>query len=322
MMRRNMRLGAAGVALSMAFGLAGTARSAESDDPIKIPHHNWSSQIVGAYIVGKVLGEAGYNVEYISSDSQVVYTSMCEGDIDLVHEVWEGAFGVAFEKVVDEGCVIDAATHDAKTREEWWYPSYVEEQCPGLPDWQALNACAEKFSTAETSPKGRFLGGPVDWLKHDAERVEGLGMDFEVVNAGSAAALWAELDAASQRNEPIVLFNWTPNFIEAVYDGKFIEFPEYGEGCKDDPSWGTNPDMTYDCGNPKDGYLKIGVWQGMPEKWPNAYKIVQQINFTNGEIAEMAKLADIDGMEPEEAADKWLAENEGKWRAWIDGVSG
>ena len=32
----------------------------------------------------------------------------------------------------------------------------------------------------------------------------------------------------------------------------------------------------------------------------------------------MAKLADIDGMEPEDAADKWLADNEAKWKAWMN----
>lgn len=301
--------------------MLGFAVQASAADPIRIPIHNWSSQIVGANIVGKILNEAGYETEFVPSDSQVVYTSMCEGDVDVVHEVWQGAFGVAFEKVVDEGCVIDAATHEAKTREEWWYPSYVEEICPGLPDWQALNACAEKFSTPETSPKGRFLAGPVDWLKNDAERVEGLGMDFEVVNAGSAAALWAELDSASKRNAPIVLFNWTPNFIEAVYDGKFIEFPAYAEQCKDDPSWGINKDKAYDCGNPKDGYLKIGVWKGLPEKAPGAYDILKNVNFTNLDVAVMSKLADIDGMEPEEAADKWLADNKDRWSAWVSGGS-
>jgi glycine betaine/proline transport system substrate-binding protein len=290
---------------------------AQSSDPIKIPLHNWSSQIVGAYIVGKLLNQTGHTTEYVPADSQVVYTSMCEGDIHLVHEVWEGAFGASFEKVVDEDCVIDAATHDAKTREEWWYPAYVEDLCPGLPDWEALNACAEIFSAPETAPKGRFLGGPVDWLKHDHERVEALGMNFEVVNAGSASALWAELDAASRREEPIVLFNWTPNFIEALYEGSFVEFPEHTAECQTDPSWGINPDMTYDCGNPKDGYLKIGVWKEFPDKWPTAYRILQNVNFNNLDIAVMAKLADIDNMEPEEAADKWLADNEATWQAWL-----
>ena len=130
----------AGAAVGLAGAVSGVAQAADSDDPIKIPIHNWSSQIVGAHVLGKVLNGQGFATEFINADSQVVYTSMCEGDIDVVHEVWQGAFGVAFEQVVAEGCVIDAATHDAKTREEWWYPSYVEEQCPGLPDWQALNA--------------------------------------------------------------------------------------------------------------------------------------------------------------------------------------
>ncbi len=309
------RVTLAGIVLATAVGAAPAL--ADSDDPIKIPIHNWSSQIVGAHIVGDILAEAGYEVEYIPADSQVVYTSMCEGDIDLVHEVWQGAFGVAFEAVVDEGCVIDAATHDAKTREEWWYPAYVADLCPGLPDWEALNACAELFATPETEPQGRFLAGPVDWLKHDQERVDGLGMEFQVVNAGSAAALWAELESASAREQPIVLFNWTPNFIEALYEGAFVEFPEYDEACREDPSWGVNPELSYDCGNPKDGYLKIGVWEGFPENWPEAYAIVQAMNFSNLDIAVMAKLADVDGMEPEEAAAQWMADNEDKWRPWL-----
>lgn len=297
----------ASLATILAFA-AGSAFAEDSTDPIKIPTHNWSSQIVGAHIVGKLLEKAGAKVEYVSSDSQVVYTAMCEGDVSLDHEVWEGAFGVAFQKVVQQGCVLDAATHDAKTREEWWYPTYVEEICPGLPDWQALNACAEKFATAETAPKGRFLGGPVDWLKHDAERVEALKMNFEVVNAGSAAALWAELDSAVKRKEPIVLFNWTPNFIEALYDGKFVEFPPYDPKCKE----------TFACGNPKDGYLKIAAWKEFPNKWPKAYAVLQKINFTNMDVAVQAKLADIDNMEPEQAADKWLADNEARWKDWLN----
>ena len=50
-----------------------------------------------------------------------------------------------------------------KAKEEWWFPEYMKEKCPGLPDWKALldPKCAEAFSTAETAPKGRYLGGPV-----------------------------------------------------------------------------------------------------------------------------------------------------------------
>lgn len=293
--------------------------ASDSTDPIRIPLHNWSSQLVGAEVVGGILEDAGYTVEYVPSDSQVVYSSMCDGDIELVHEVWEGAFGVAFQEQVDAGCVIDWSTHNAVTREDWWYPTYVEDVCPGLPDWEALNDCASLFATAETGDKGRFVGGPVDWLKGDEERVEGLGMDFEVINAGSAATLWAELETASIDNTPVVIFNWTPNFVEAVYDGKFVEFPTFEEECRTDPAWGINPDLTHDCGNPATGYLKTGVGQHFPEKWPAAAAIVGRMDFTNAMLAEMAAAVDVDGVEPSDAAVNWLAENEELWKGWIEG---
>ena len=318
MRQKSLAMALAGV---IALAVPSTAAAADSSDPIKIPIHNWSSQIVGAYIVGHILEQTGATIEYINSDSQAVYASMCEGDIDLVHEVWEGAFGVSFDTELAKGCVLDLATHDAKTREEWWYPAYVADLCPGLPDWEALNSCAEMFATPETAPKGRFLAGPADWLKKDAERVQGLEMDFEVVNAGSASALWAELKSASTRNEPIVLFNWTPNFIEALYDGAFIEFPAFEQACFDDPAWGMNKELTHDCGNPTGGYLKIGVWEGMPEKWPAATAALKNINLTNLDVAIMAKLVDVDGMEPLDAAEDWLSENEDRWRSWLPGTS-
>ena len=293
------------------------AAAADSSDAIKLPIHNWSSQIAGVYAIGAILEATGNSVEYISADSTLVYTSMCEGDMDLVHEVWEGAFGVAFMEQVDAGCVIDAATHDAKTREDWWYPSYVEDVCPGLPDWEALNDCASLFATPDSGGKGRFLGGPVDWLKGDQERVEGLEMDFIVENAGTAGALWAALDAARANQEPVVIFNWTPNFVEAMYEGSFIEFPEFADECRTDASWGLNPETTHDCGNPKNGYLKLGVWSGFPDKWPNAYKVVQKMNLTNLDVAQLAMYVDIDGMEPEDAAALWLADNADRVNAWV-----
>jgi len=294
------------------------AQAEDSGDPIVIPIHNWNSQIVMSHVVGQIFEQMGNNVEYVSTDSQAVYEAVRLGDVHLEMEVWEGAFGASFNEALEKGGLHDAGDHDAVTREDWWYPEYVAELCPGLPDWEALNGCADMFATPETGDQGRFLGGPVDWLKHDQERVDALGMNFKVVNAGSASALWAELAAAEKRGEPIVLFNWTPNFIEAVYPGAFVEFPEHEPGCDKDSSKGPNPDETYDCANPPNGYLKKAAWDGMEETWPAAYEMLTKISFTNPQIAEMAKLVDIDELEPEEAATVWLEENENVWQAWIN----
>ena len=303
------------IAATAAFSIIafGTA-NAES---IKIPTHNWSSQLVGAEIVGKLFEMIGSEVEYIPIDSQTVYQSMCENDIDIVHEVWQGAFGAAFEKVVGEGCVIDLATHDAKTREEWWYPKHVKEMCPELPDWKALDSCSEMFARVDSDGKGVFIGGPVDWLKNDAEKVEALGMNFVVKNAGSAAAIWAELEAGIKQNKPVVIFNWTPNFIEALYEGEFVEFPAYSPECYKDPAWGMNEEALYDCGSPTGGYLKIGVSHGFKENHSKAYEVASKINFTNLDVAKQSNYVDTEGMEVEAAANRWLEEHKDKWQVWI-----
>lgn len=304
-------------AASLALAANG-AFAADSSDPITIPIHNWSSQIVMSNVVGQIFEAEGNSVEYVSTDSQAVYEAVRLGDATLELEVWEGAFGASFRAAVEKGGIVDVATHNAITREDWWYPMWTKEACPGLPDWKALNDCAALFATPETGDKGRFLGGPVDWLKHDQEKVDALGMNFVVVNAGSAAALWAEIAAAEKTKTPIVVFNWTPNFAEAVWPGEFVEFPAWEEGCDKDPAVGPIPDKTYDCGNPANGYLKIAAWDGMAEKWPKAYATLQKVSFTNPQIAEMAKLVDIDGMEPEDAATAWLEANEAVWKSWIE----
>ena len=306
--------------LAACFGVASATAMAgvpESKDPIKIILNNWTSQLVLANISGDLLKKIGYNVEYKPSDTQLQFTAMGNGDMDYQVEIWEGTMKTSFEKQVKAGRMLDAGSHKATTREEWWYPLYVEKICPGLPDWHALNACAKKLSTPETAPKGRYLAGPVDWEKPDQERVDALHLNFEVVNAGQASALWAELKSASQRKEPIILFNWSPNWVGAVYPGKFVNFPDWSPKCETDASWGINPKATYDCGNPKNGYLKKGVWSGFPKKWGCAYELIKNISFTNPQIDKVAAKVDVDHMKPEAAAAQWVKDNASVWKVWI-----
>jgi len=297
------------LATSMIWSASAQTTAPESDDPIIIVQNNWTSQLVGSFIVGKVLEDMGYTVEYKPSDSQLQFTAIAGGDMHFQVEAWEGSMKSAFEKALKEG-MVDAGTHAAVTREEWWVPNYVADKCPGLPDWKALDKCASIFATAETKPKGRFVGPPADWGKNYADRVKALKMNFVAVNVGQAATLWAELQSAYDRKEPIVLFNWTPNYIESKFEGMFIDFPEpEGDKCANDKSWGINPDMVNDCGAPRSGWLKKAAWGGLAKKFPAAWGVMQKVNFNNSQIAAAAVMVDVDGLSPEDAADKWIKEN-------------
>ena len=301
------------IALAGVFGVlaAGSALAEDSADPIKIVTNNWTSQVVLSNVVGQVLQAQGLNVEYKPSDTQLQFTAIASGDMDFQVEVWEGSMAESFDKSLASGAV------DYGAHQDWWYPSYMNEMCPGLPDWKALDACAAKLATAETGSKGRFVGPPADWGKHYSERIQALGMNFQEVPVGQAATLWAELQAAYDRKEPVVLFNWTPNFIEAKFEGQFVEFPKYEPACLSDPKWGQNPDAVYDCGAPASGYLKKVGSKQLEEKWPKAAAILKKVNFTNPQIAAAAALVDVDGMTPEDAAKKWIETNGDSVKSWV-----
>ena len=287
--------------------------SADKSGIIKIPKHDKTSQLVGAEVVGELMKMVGEKIEYVPIDSKTVYQSMADGDIDIVHS----AFGSSYTKALGSGGIEEILTHDAVSREEWWYPWYVERACPGLPDWKALAKCSTKFARADSGGKGVFIGGPVDWLKHDAEKIEALGMNFIVKNVDSAEAIWAELDAAVKQKKPIVIFNWSPNFIGARYAGKFVEFPKYDPQCKTNVSWGINPNAFYDCGNPANEHLKLAVNADFKKNHPKAYKVIKKINFSTSDIDKMANYVDTDGLEVSHAAEQWFKDHKKKWSKWV-----
>jgi len=65
--------------------------NADSKSPIIIPTHNWTSQVVGAYVIGGIFEAMGNKVKYVPADSQAVYESIRRGDVSISHEVWESA---------------------------------------------------------------------------------------------------------------------------------------------------------------------------------------------------------------------------------------
>ena len=184
-------------ALTCAVALSGVVKAADSTKPIVIPIHNWSSQIVMAYVIGGIFESIGNNVEYVPADSQAVYESIRNGDVTISHEVWQSTFGKSFYNAMAKGGVIDAGTHEATTLEEMGVPTWVIEKnlCPGPPNWEALANCHENFTTADSGGKGRWLEGPQSWHGNlMPERLEALGLaDKWVVKfAGGADALWPD----------------------------------------------------------------------------------------------------------------------------------
>jgi len=303
--------------LSILLLMVGSASAAvESKDPIKITLHDWTGQLLTTKIMGSVLQEAGYNIEYVQADYIAQFAGLKTGDLHVAMEIWETTGRDAMDEATATGKVENLGETGMQAIEEWWYPSYMKERCPGLPDWKALNECAEEFSTPETAPKGRYLGGPVTWGGFDDERVEALEMDFEVVHAGTDAALFAELESAYQRKAPVLLWVYAPHWAPAKFDGEWVEFPKYSAECYSDPAAGMNPDLAYDCGKPRGPIWKV-AWSGVKKKWSGAHAIIKAFNINNDEMGAMVAAVDLDKKDLDGVVDNWMSNNKSRWMKWI-----
>jgi glycine betaine/proline transport system substrate-binding protein len=302
-------------AITMSLGVSG-AFAADSKDPIKLTIHDWTGQHITTHIMGEVLKKAGNNIEYVQADYIAQFAGLETGDLSVAMEMWETTGKEAMDASLKTGKTVDLGETGMDAKEEWWYPAYMKEKCPGLPDWKALNKCAEAFSTPETAPKGRYVGGPVTWGGFDDERVEALGLDFEVIHAGTEAAMFAELESAYQRKAPVLLWVYAPHWAVSKYEGEWVQFPEYTPECYSDPKWGSNPDMAYDCGKPFGWIKKVG-WKGGEKKWPHAYKAIRNFNINNKEMGTMISAIDLDGKKLDDVVADWMKNNETRWKAWI-----
>ena len=288
----------------------------ESDDPIKLTLHDWTGQLITTNLMAEVLKKAGYNIELVQADYIAQFSGLKTGDLHVAMEMWETTGRDAMDEATATGKVENIGETGMQAIEDWWYPSYMKEICPGLPDWQALNDCAEAFSTTETAPNGRYLGGPVTWGGFDDERVEALEMDFEVVHAGTDAALFAELESAYQRKAPIVLWIYSPHWAPSKYEGEFVDFPAYTAECYNDAAWGSNPSAKYDCGKPRGPIWKV-AWSGVKDKWPGAHKLISSFNINNDEMGQMVAAVDLDKVSLDDVVAKWMTDNEARWSAWL-----
>ena len=122
-----------------------SALAVESKDPIILTLHDWTGQLINTELMGRILQNMGYNIKYQQADYIAQFAGLESGDLHVAMEMWETTGKQAMEVSVKTGDTVDLGETGMNAIEEWWYPMYMKEKCPGLPNWEALNDCAEAF---------------------------------------------------------------------------------------------------------------------------------------------------------------------------------
>ncbi|RUO97764.1 ABC transporter substrate-binding protein [Hyphomicrobium sp.] len=288
---------------------AANAAEPESTDPITISQSPWTGNLITSDLAAKLLLKMGYNAKVVPIDGVAVFPAMDAGDISFDVEIWESTSLQLVEASEKSGKSVKLGSLGFEGEDHWWYPEYVKEKCPGLPDYKALQKCVDLFKTPETGDKGQLLVYPVDWGTNDEPRVKTLGLDYQVVHAGSEAALLAQVKAAYQRKQPILAWLYLPHWAPAVYKGEFVKLPPYTPECYSSG--------TYGCEKPKAAITKM-AWSGAKAKWPRAYKMIEAFQLPLADYQAMERDVDVDGKDPSAVVDAWMATHEAIWKPWIE----
>lgn len=302
---------------TLALGLAACGGSAtEQPKPIiKLAENNWTASRININVAKILLEkEMGYTVELVTLDENAQWPALASGDLSASLEVWPSGHVENVKQYIDDQKVVENAGELGPVGKIGWYiPTYMLTDHPELATWEGFKDPANTalFATAETGDKGQFLGGDPSWVQKDDQIIANLGLNLQIVWAGSEEAILAQADAAYSRQEPFLIYFYKPHSAFAKYDLTNVALPEYTAECYAKAESGG-----VDCDYPAEALFKI-VSAKLKATAPDVVQFLQNMNYTTEEQISMIAAVDAEGKTPAEAAQAWLDANPTKWQAWI-----
>ena len=280
-----------------------------TSEVVDIAVNPWVGYEANAGVIGKLLkDQLGFTVEYKELTEQVSWEGFESGEVDAIVENW-GHEDLAKTYITDKKVAVDAGQTGVNGIIGWYVPPWMATEYPDITDWNNLNKYAELFKTSESGDKGQLLDGDPSYVTNDVALVKNLGLDFEVVVGGSEAALIESFRKAEQNKTPLLAYFYSPQWFLNEVPLVKVNLPEYTAGCDADPE-------AVACDYPPYNLNKI-ISKNLEDKAPKAAQLIKNFTWTAEDQNTVSNYIANDAMSREDAAAKWIADNEAKWKAWI-----
>ncbi|MGX7092621.1 ABC transporter permease/substrate binding protein [Hutsoniella sourekii] len=247
-------------------------------DKIQVGSTQYDSEIASAHVIKKILEDEGFEVEYNELDPAVLFSSLSSGDIDFTVSPWLPVTqGPLYERY--QGQFIDLGPNLEGPQNGLTVPSYM-----GITSIEDLNTQANQVIT------GIEPGAGITEMT-EATLDSYPNLQSWSQQTSSTGAMLIELETAIANQDEIVITGWTPHWMFSEYDLTMLEDPKETMGTEENVHTLTR--------------------QGFQEDYPEAQKIIDNFFW---EIEDMESVMyDMHlGMTAEEAAAKWVEENQEK----------
>lgn len=304
-------------ALILVLALAGAALAGgcQRQSPVvRLAVNPWLASELNAQVAAILLRENLHlPAEIVAVDEYEQWPALARGELDACLEVWPSGHQRDLDVYLGRTPGVESLGLLGVVGKIGWYvPRCLVRDNPELATWRGLRdpAIAGLFAAPASHGKGQFLAGDPSWVQYDRQIIANLGLDLDVVPAGSEQAIMAAVDQAFAQGRPILFYFWFPHPLHVKYSLAEVKLPPYNDECYAKAAQGGVA-----CGYPPDILLKI-AWPGLREKSPAAYELLKNFNLTEqDQLAMMGQVAM--GRSPAQAARAWLEANPRRWREWL-----
>lgn len=257
----------------------------EKTNEIKLGYVLWDSEIASTHVVASIIeDELGYDVSLTAVDAGPMWMGISRGEFDAIVAAWLPSTHEAYLKKTQDN-IVNLGPNLEGAKIGWVVPAYVS-----IDSIQELNDVAEKFDNKITG-----IDPGAGLMASSEQAIEDYELTLDLVS-GSDAAMTAALRRAIDKEEWIVVTGWTPHWKFAAYDLKYLEDPNKSFGDEEHIATIVTPELEYKA---KDVYTFLDNFHWTPEEM--------------GEVMIMIE----DGMEPYDAARKWIADNQERVENWL-----
>ncbi|AAM78751.1 putative glycine-betaine binding permease protein [Streptococcus pyogenes MGAS315] len=279
-------LAALAVFLIAALGrgiMAMTSGMADKGETVNIAYVQWDSEVASTHVIAEVLKNEGYHVTLTPLDNAVMWQTVANGNADFSTSAWlPVTHGQQYQKYKSK--LDDLGPNLKGTKLGLAVPKYMTD----------VNSIEDLSKQADQKITGIEPGaGIMAAAKKTLKEYHNLS-SWELV-AASTGAMTTSLDQAIKKKDPIVVTAWSPHWMFAKYDLKYLKDPKETFGSTEN--------------------INTIARKGLKKDLPNVYKIIDKFHWTQKDMA--AVMLDINkGMSPEAAAKKWVEANKSKVSSW------
>lgn len=259
-----------------------------ADKKLTLAYVAWDSEIASTFVVKEVLEQKlGYSVEMLQVDAGPMWAGLSDGSADAMVAAWLPTTHASYVEKY-EGQYEDLGPNLEGTKIGLVVPAYMDvTSIEDLTD--------EAGKQVDHTIIGIEPGAGLMMSTEKALDEYGLRDNWSLLES-SSAAMTTQLEKAYENKEPIIVTGWTPHWMFAKMDLKYLEDPKNVYGG--------------------DEQIHTIARQGLKEDQPEAYSFLDSFNWTPDDMAAvMIRIAE--GETPEAAAKAWVEENADKVDAWL-----